>query len=99
MNEFARKIGVYNDGSVSAGRASIAKLLANFNRLSWEEKRRFTVAGENITFSFLAATVLIGGLSVTRLDAQGPSTATQALQKAHVMERLTAAKPTTHTGM
>ena len=49
----------------------------------------------NIRTSFVAAAILMGGLRVARLDAQSPSTATQALQKAHVMERLAEAKPTT----
>src|SRR5665213_3844452 len=61
------------------------------------------MVARNIRVGFLATAMLTGGLSVTRLvspslGAQNSSTATQALQKAHVMERLTEAKPTTHTG-
>jgi DNA-binding beta-propeller fold protein YncE len=57
----------------------------------------------NVRVSVLTTAILTGGLSVTclvspSLYAQNSSTATQALQKAHVMQRLTEAKPTTHTG-
>ena len=56
------------------------------------------MGARNVKFSFIAAAMLAGGLSMARLDAQNSSTATQALQKAHVLERLTEAKATTHTG-
>jgi hypothetical protein len=61
------------------------------------------MVARNVKVSFTAMALLAGGLSVIclvspSLGAQNSSTATQALQKAHVMERLAEAKPTTHTG-